>query len=948
MATYYVDPVNGNDSNAGTSWGAAKRTPYGLRNVPPVVTFAIGDIVKFPKNTSKVDLTPTLTTSDPASTSGTLSQSIDLFNPFDTWASTGEWIAANGATVSTTTAANKGPSLSYGTVTTPASPANNTKYAYLHKTVWATTPLDFSAYQEIHLYTSANTSGITWTDGMYRLCLCSDTTGDTIVDDLPLECTNVTTGGVWYATFAFNGGNNLGSSIKSIALYSGTSSNIGASKQFRIMAVVAQKTNPVIRYGDLLITDEANKGPIFILDGAIQNGTSASPTIWFNQMEATFSFGKQLTSAPLKRIRPAFRKTSDPDWAYNTAAYMNNMGVAGTGWDNIGVTFSGGWDTSSGLQDGYTYFGDNFSSTYVIGGTRPDSSLGMYALERFVTTRKSMSLFGPSTSPSSMYMKFIDCYSGGLYVGGSVNYMMYWGTTATGFAYKMVGGWLGGPAAGQSVYGASWNISIMEGTVVTGNPNIGSSQTVDWTDVVYYGPVNATNLTEPASITITNLSLYGKTVRVNPSGTGSAPMTVDVDNVDLYNGAGFVVATVTNLSLSGYKGFVGTINDVQNFGTYTTSQEVLGVGHPTFLGDGLTLDVTNVTLSNAKVTIGGNCTITNMTLSGCAVTQSTLDGGVGRTVIDNMQCTSELYVTSMYWKDFIIKNSTVWFPNSSVDFPLIYNCEFYNTTFRNTTPGTNNAAIVLYRQNWTDFVFQDCTFNGVYVKGNLTKSYGPNRTDAIFRNCTFTNQMVSTGDMQLSVSSSYRAPRILGTDITWHRGPLIGQWSFGGDTQYFEMGDTNPKDTYSFFRWNKNATDHRIYNYNGIIQTQTSLVHTAGNVGWMFTRHNYTNKYTYDHKCFNHTLARIVVKEGVAVHLRLWVYNNHAASKMHLIVPGRQVSANQAELIASSSGFQVWEELHVNFTPDSSGVIEVQLGWSYPHALVAATYYWDDFSVAEI
>ena len=84
------------------------------------------------------------------------------------------------------------------------------------------TTLNLSAWTHVNVLFSFVTSSVsTPADGIYYLALCSDTTGNTIVDTLPLNNVMVS------ATFAINmklciqkqGGGNLGSSIQSVALY---------------------------------------------------------------------------------------------------------------------------------------------------------------------------------------------------------------------------------------------------------------------------------------------------------------------------------------------------------------------------------------------------------------------------------------------------------------------------------------------------------------------------------------------------------------------------------------------------------------------------------------------------------------------------------------------------------------------------------------------------------
>jgi hypothetical protein len=128
----------------------------------------------------------------------------------------GNWTASTGASciLNTNTTYATGSSLQIGVTAT----FTTGKIAYQN----LGTTLDLSAWTHLNVLFSFVTSSVSVpADGIYYLALCSDTTGDTIVDTLPLNnvMVSATSGVNTKYCIQKQGGGNLGSSIKSISLY---------------------------------------------------------------------------------------------------------------------------------------------------------------------------------------------------------------------------------------------------------------------------------------------------------------------------------------------------------------------------------------------------------------------------------------------------------------------------------------------------------------------------------------------------------------------------------------------------------------------------------------------------------------------------------------------------------------------------------------------------------
>ena len=244
------------------------------------------------------------------------------------------WTAANSATVATSTTRKQGSNSVR--VIRSASVTTNTLYAYnaLGSTV------DFSAYDSITLWVNAySTSAILANN--WIIALCSDVAGATIVDSFAVPASVVNA--LWYpVTLTRTGGGALGSSIQSIALYSGSVAplttcgialdNISACNAdgLNLRTLISKDSSATFSMSEGWWGIQSIDGTTVLLD----NSASTS---------ATGGRGYSGTSATATTYA---RKTYNQGPITSANTIVNEA--------RTGISYSGGWDTSTSTKNGLT------------------------------------------------------------------------------------------------------------------------------------------------------------------------------------------------------------------------------------------------------------------------------------------------------------------------------------------------------------------------------------------------------------------------------------------------------------------------------------------------------------------------------------------------------------------------------------------------------------------
>jgi len=235
------------------------------------------------------------------------------------------------------------------TITNGGGTAQDTLLAYMALPGGAQ---DFSAYTALTFWLRVGTALTTST--RFRLCLCSDTEGTTIVDsfNLPAVGSNNQLNSL---VVTKTGGGNLGSSIQSVALYSGSSAvnnvaitldNINGCTPtgLNLQSVISPVASNTDIYDNYPIAGIVNN--IILLDNAYLSTN-------LNTTGLRGYYSDTLNGTITTYYRNAI------DYAgVNSLSYATISGAMGdcteNGTQTAITTWSGGWNTSTDVQEGVT------------------------------------------------------------------------------------------------------------------------------------------------------------------------------------------------------------------------------------------------------------------------------------------------------------------------------------------------------------------------------------------------------------------------------------------------------------------------------------------------------------------------------------------------------------------------------------------------------------------
>lgn len=312
------------------------------------------------------------------------------------------WTAANGSTV---TRGNTSP-VKQGTykmqVTSPLTPATATKYAYY--TLPAT--LDLSAYQSISFYLHPlSTTGID-ADTEWEIKLCSDTTGDVVVDTFKIPLNN--SGRQIAVVINKDGGGNLGNAIKSIAIYSGTTTPAG-SQNIMYDCFIACKSNglnltSLISKCNVGTYDHAQEPwySIMFINGTtvfLDNNYTSSPT----STQKYIYWTEGTSPATVTTYARETIKTTIP--TAQTQCVFSTWGTSNTFAAGVYTKYTGGWNTSNNTQDGMTFY-DLQSDYGTIFDTVNTTQKYNFWLDNIGFVRGFSGIYNSGTRSLSYYEKF--------------------------------------------------------------------------------------------------------------------------------------------------------------------------------------------------------------------------------------------------------------------------------------------------------------------------------------------------------------------------------------------------------------------------------------------------------------------------------------------------------------------------------------------------------------
>lgn len=355
MAIYYIDLVNGNDANAGTSWGTAWKT---FTNGATAARIAPGDEIRCSETTAPTSIGTATWTSGKVGNSITFASAPT--KQIDTCKSGWVTMGAGSTVTNAQTTAYMTP-ISFGSTTVGAlqvttSAASNLAYKALGATV------DYSGYQQISFwFRSGSAFDCTGTQNM-NIRLCSDTAGTTVVNTIAIPKWSYAAN-TWYPIVIDNG-SALGSNIQSVSI---TTTNT-TTQTFYFDEMFASPASGLTLNSLIGLNDNdwhaikcVRDADVQLLAG-FQAGTAAGGTAYLGTIDASWVGTTQTsTTYKLEPFRGLIPTTGPSSTTYG-------VNVTESGNNSAPHIYSGGWNVSTGLQTGITFLD---------GGTHISSSVGI-------------------------------------------------------------------------------------------------------------------------------------------------------------------------------------------------------------------------------------------------------------------------------------------------------------------------------------------------------------------------------------------------------------------------------------------------------------------------------------------------------------------------------------------------------------------------------------------
>lgn len=329
MARWYVDYLNGNNANAGTSWALAKKDVNGVT----AALLSQGDSITVAKTQDPISIGNALWDGNDTSTTVTLGTAYTKL--IDN--TTSGWVAAPNASVTYDVNTRKST-----LIVTPATAFTTGKLCYKALPL----ELDLSSYQQVSCWIGVLGVGALPAN-IFKLCLCSDTVGDVIVDEFIVPAIQGYTAGrvIGWNPAVLNKASALGSSIKSIAVYAISDPGLQTIRFENIFAALAESDSNCITLRTL-----------------IGNGSGFSKFYGIDLVEDNVvTLGRQGGhQCHYQNNHIYYSPFSDANGTYSTyicrpAILTSNFQIQEPGQYNNPITVTGGWNTSTDSIDGFTW-----------------------------------------------------------------------------------------------------------------------------------------------------------------------------------------------------------------------------------------------------------------------------------------------------------------------------------------------------------------------------------------------------------------------------------------------------------------------------------------------------------------------------------------------------------------------------------------------------------------
>lgn len=339
--TWFVDVLNGNDSNTGTSF--AQRF---LTINKAVTSAAAGDLVHVMQSPNPVDMGQTATWTNLSATVTLTSAVTQVISSCDS-----AWSASTNITCSTNSTRKEG--------TNCATFSSNASFTTGKIAFFATGTLNLSSYNQISFWFDYTGSGQLAANTL-QFQLCSDTSGNTPVNSITL---NRAVNANQWTPITLDTGSALGSSIQSINVIA---LSAFTSKSFRLDNVFAAL--PSTSAGALTLTSLIGKNTSGELWYPIKSISGTTVTLDMHPNNTGTAKGYSGTTGSAEIYRRETIKTAATSSQSGTIQQIpSNSGTSASP-----ITISGGWDTtamSSQTGDSYLDGLDGFGNITITGTT---------------------------------------------------------------------------------------------------------------------------------------------------------------------------------------------------------------------------------------------------------------------------------------------------------------------------------------------------------------------------------------------------------------------------------------------------------------------------------------------------------------------------------------------------------------------------------------------------
>lgn len=358
MAIFYLDYINGSDANDGSTWALAWKT---FTLGATAARIAPADIIRVAKSPDTTSLGITALWTN-------LSKTVELASALNATVDLCEtaWTASANVTATVSTNRKQG---SYAVSLAIAAGFTTGKVAY--KALGAST--DYSGYQQLSFWLQ-NSAAIA-TGAIFRVCLCSDTIGDTIVDSFYVPAIPSVDR---YIAFVVDKAAALGAAIQSVAVYADSDPGTITLLIDDIITCKASASADSLNLTSRISKNSAAYGGD---EGFWGIQSIVGTTVLLDEETNDIATAGRGYVGTTETVTTYKRETIKTDMV--AAASSNVQEVMDSGTAGSPITFSGGWNTATITQDGETVFdGQNgFGSGIRVNGK------AFITMERFCCTR---------------------------------------------------------------------------------------------------------------------------------------------------------------------------------------------------------------------------------------------------------------------------------------------------------------------------------------------------------------------------------------------------------------------------------------------------------------------------------------------------------------------------------------------------------------------------------